>query len=127
MAESRATLGTSRSGRFPHLVPITFAVVDQAIVTMIDNKPKTTTRLQRLVNIEADPQVTILVDHYSNDWSKLWWVRFDCAASISSEGPEWQSAQRALVNRYGQYRESPPLGPAIIAIPESFVWWRGNQ
>ncbi len=108
-------------------MPVTFAVVAGAIVTMVDSKPKTTTRLRRLVNIEADPRVTILVDHYREEWSDLWWIRFDCIASIRGEGTEWESAQRALVGRYDQYREDPPEGPAIISRPESFAWWRGSR
>ena len=58
------------------LVPITFAVVDDdSIVTAVDHKPKRTTRLQRLENIRKNPSVTVLVDHYDDDWSTLWWVR----------------------------------------------------
>src|SRR6266851_419643 len=79
-----ATVG--RDGR-PHIVPITFAMNDATIYFAIDFKPKKTTDLQRLRNIEANPSVSVLVDHYEADWTKLWWVRVDGSARIVSTVP----------------------------------------
>jgi len=130
-AEALTLLGESRVGRLatihpdgsPHIVPITFAVVDPAVVTMVDQKPKTTTRLQRLANIEADPRVTLLVDEWSEDWSRLRWARFDGTAEIHHAGGLWELARDALVARYEQYRDQPPNGPAIVITIEDVTGW----
>jgi PPOX class probable F420-dependent enzyme len=58
------------------LVPVVFVVDGSQLVVPVDAvKPKADRRLQRLVNIEADPRCTLLVERYDADWSQLWWVR----------------------------------------------------
>ena len=57
------------------LVPICFAVVDGWIVSAVDHKPKRHQRLRRLDDIESTGTATVLVDHYDDDWTQLWWVR----------------------------------------------------
>ena len=59
----------------PHVVPICFAIDGDTLYTAVDEKPKRTRHLQRLANIEANPRVEVLIDHYEDDWSRLWWVR----------------------------------------------------
>ena len=63
----------------PHLVPITFAVDGDALYSAVDAKPKSTRALRRLANIAANPAVSVLVDHYDDDWTRLWWARADGA------------------------------------------------
>src|SRR5262249_55668044 len=76
-----ARLATADAGGQPHLVPIVFAVVEDEIYSATDNKPKSTAgsqgRLRRLDNIRANASVSVLVDHYEDDWSRLWWARAD--------------------------------------------------
>ena len=116
-------LATVRADGAPHLVPITFAFDSVRIVHMVDQKPKTTTRLQRLANIAANPKVSLLVDHYDDDWARLWWVRVDGRAQVVEHGTEWEAAQGALTAKYPQYIENPPLGPAVlITIVEMRGW-----
>lgn len=67
-------LSTASAAGEPHLQPVVFQVVGEAVYIAIDEKPKTTLRLRRLTNIESNPQFALLVDHYSDDWSELWWV-----------------------------------------------------
>jgi PPOX class probable F420-dependent enzyme len=74
-----ATVG--RDGR-PHLVPICFVIEGDVLYTAVDEKPKRTRRLKRLANVEANPQVEVLIDHYDDDWSRLWWVRLRGRARI---------------------------------------------
>ncbi|GAA3437308.1 hypothetical protein GCM10018954_069220 [Kutzneria kofuensis] len=70
-----ARLATAGADGRPHLVPVTFAVHDDTVVIAVDHKPKTTTNLRRLRNIRENGQVSLLVDHYDEDWRQLWWVR----------------------------------------------------
>src|SRR5215471_4675023 len=105
-----ARLATA-AGITPHLVPITFAVDGDLIYTAVDAKPKSTTNLKRLRNIRDNPHVAVLVDHYEDDWSALWWVRADGNASVVT-GAEWIARPIGLLaERYRQYVASPPAGP----------------
>jgi PPOX class probable F420-dependent enzyme len=132
--EALALLGRSRVGRLatirpdgrPHIVPVTFALLDQTVVTMIDHKPKTTTRLQRLANIRAEPRVALLVDEWSEDWRDLRWARFDGRAEIHEQGDLWESARSALVAKYRPYEDEPPIGPAIVITIDSVSGWASN-
>jgi PPOX class probable F420-dependent enzyme len=122
-----ARLATRDAAGQPHLVPITFALDGDAIVTAVDHKPKRTTDLRRLRNIAADPRVSVLADHYEDDWSMLWWVRADGGARILQPGaPEHGRAVARLAERYEQYRERPPEGPAIAIAVRRWTGWRAT-
>jgi PPOX class probable F420-dependent enzyme len=111
-----ATVG--RDGR-PHVVPICFVLDGETLYTAVDEKPKRTRRLRRLENIEANPHVEVLIDHYEDDWSKLWWVRLRGTARIV-EDPR---AVDLLVAKYPQYAERRPEGPVIaIDVEERSEW-----
>jgi PPOX class probable F420-dependent enzyme len=134
-AEARALLSSARVARLatvdsegqPHLVAITFAVDGDSIVSAVDHKPKRTTRLRRLANIEANPRVSVLADHYEDDWSKLWWARADGLARIVEPGAdEHDSVVTLLAGRYGQYDERRPDGPAIVISVSRWSGWRAR-
>jgi PPOX class probable F420-dependent enzyme len=122
-----ARLATVGSGGRPHLVPVTFALLDDTtLVTAVDHKPKRTTALLRLANIAANPQVAVLVDHYSDDWEQLWWARADGVARVVQPGAEptlRENALRALSARYQQYVDHPPEGVLIVIEVERFSGW----
>ena len=118
-----ARLATVRPDGHPHLVPVTFALFGDAVVTAIDHKPKTTTSLQRLRNIEARPVASVLVDHYEHDWSRLWWVRGDGVARVVAEGRERERAVEWLVEKYDPYRDSTPGGPVIWVTVSRWASW----
>jgi len=95
-----------------HLVPVCFAVVDDAIVSAVDHKPKTTTRLRRLLDIEVTGRASLLVDHYEDDWTQLWWVRVSGPAAVHGDHETIATAARAaLAAKYRQYAERVPAGP----------------
>ncbi|KQU49463.1 pyridoxamine 5-phosphate oxidase [Rhodococcus sp. Leaf278] len=125
----RAQLSTINPDGTPHLVPIVFAVADAGdrIVTAIDWKPKTTQKLQRLDNIRADSAVSLIVDHYTDDWSQLWWIRADGNAHIAeSSSPDGTAAIDALVAKYSQYKNNRPEGPVIIVEKLSWRSWSAS-
>ena len=117
-----ATVGTDAQ---PHLVPITFALLDErTLVSAVDHKPKRTTALKRLENIAANPRVSVLVDHYEDDWQALWWVRADGLARIEGGRTSKSAALvEALSKRYAAYRERPPQGPFIVVEIQRFSAW----
>jgi PPOX class probable F420-dependent enzyme len=117
-----ARLATVGRDRQPHIVPVTFALSGETIVTAIDQKPKTTTSLRRLRNIAENPRVSLLVDHYADDWTQLWWVRVDGVAQGIDDNGAREEAIRALAAKYAQYRDDSPRGPVIKIGVRS---WRG--
>jgi len=109
-----ARLATADGFGTPHVVPIVFALDGDAIHTCVDDKPKTTRRLRRLTDIAENPRVSVLVDHYSDDWSQLWWIRIDGIATIHDADTEaGATGLDALARKYPQYRVRRPAGPVI--------------
>ncbi|MGV9800021.1 TIGR03668 family PPOX class F420-dependent oxidoreductase [Mycobacterium sp. NPDC003449] len=122
-----ATLATLGSDGAPHLVPVVFAVhVDgerATIYTAVDAKRKSTHRLRRLANIERDGRVSLLADHYSDDWSHLWWVRADGTASTHYSGEEMATGYGLLRAKYRQYERIALDGPVVtIAVGRWSSW-----
>jgi PPOX class probable F420-dependent enzyme len=119
-----ARLATARGDGRPHVVPVCFAIAGDEIVTAVDAKPKSTTALARLDNVRANPTCALLVDHYTEDWSDLWWVRVDGVARVVTID---EAHTRALAAKYEQYVRQPPTGDAIVITPTRFVGWAGTQ
>ncbi len=120
-------LATVRPDGRPHVVVVTFATIDGTVVTAIDEKPKTTHRLQRLVNLETNPAVSFLVDHYDDDWTHLWWVRIDGTATIHHADALRSLAVVALAAKYDQYEAEPPLGPVIAITADKVSSWAYSE
>lgn len=100
----------------PHIIPICFALVGDHLYSVVDEKPKRTTRLQRLRNIEANPSVALVIDRYSDDWSQLAWVMVRGDASVIESGEEYAEALRVLREKYPQYRSMELDGRPMIRI-----------
>lgn len=98
-----ARLGTVDAAGRPHVVPVTFALLGDRVYWAVDEKPKTTTRLKRLRNIEANPRVTLLFDEYDDDWTRLAWVMLRGVARAVVDEQERAEAIAALRARYAQY------------------------
>jgi PPOX class probable F420-dependent enzyme len=115
-----ARLATVSADGRPHLVPLCFAVEGDTIFSAVDEKPKATTALARLRNIEAQERVSLLVDHYDDeDWTRLWWARADGVARVETAVPD---AVALLRERYPQYRSMTLDGPVIVV---DVVRWSG--
>ncbi|HEY2127604.1 MAG TPA: TIGR03668 family PPOX class F420-dependent oxidoreductase [Streptosporangiaceae bacterium] len=130
-AAAVARLATVSPAGRPHLVPVTFVLDSDAshgdhIYTAVDAKPKTTTQLQRLRNIQAHPQVALLADHYAADWTQLWWVRADGRAAVldaDAGAGALAGPLRLLAARYPQYAAQPPAGPVIAVRVDRWTGW----
>jgi PPOX class probable F420-dependent enzyme len=123
VAEARvARLATTDPDGRQHLVPIVYAVEGDTLYTAVDSKPKRSRTLRRIENARARPEVTVLVDRYEDDWSRLWWVRLRGRARVLDGGDEAERALALLAEKYEQYREQPPTPPVLaIDVDE----WRG--
>jgi PPOX class probable F420-dependent enzyme len=117
-----ARLATIDEDGRPHLVPIVFALDGDVLYSAVDAKPKRSRRLARIENARRRPDVTVLVDHYERDWTRLWWVRLSGRARVLDAGPEAKHALALLGEKYEQYRHEPPA-PPVLAVDVSE--WRG--
>lgn len=116
LAQARVgVLGTVGTGGRPHLVPCCFVLRGDTVYSAVDTKPKTTLALRRLDNLRVNPRVSLLVHHYTEDWSELWWVRADGAGRVVGRAEERARALDLLADKYRQYVSAPPLG-AVLAI-----------
>ena len=116
----RAVLATISADGTPRLVPITYAFADGVIYTALDEKPKSVADphdLARVRDIVARPQVSVLVDHWDENWTKLAWLRLIGRASILESGAaEHAVAISLLRERYPQYADHRLEARPIIRI-----------
>lgn len=103
----------------PHVVPVCFALAGGRIYTAVDAKPKSKRALRRLENVRATGRASLLVDHYEEDWARLWWVRVDGSAEVI----ESEAAIDVLAAKYEQYRAARPAGPVIAITPDRWRSW----
>ena len=108
----------------PRVLPVTFAVCGDALVSAIDHKPKrvASDRLARVRWLHGNPRAALTVDHYEEDWSRLSWVQAIGTAEVLDDPPP--GAIEALQAKYEQYRERPPAGPFIVLRPERIASWK---
>jgi len=126
LAEARvARLATIDPDGRAHLVPIVFVLDGETLYSAVDQKPKRSRRLRRIENARARPDVTILVDHYEEDWQRLWWVRVRGRARVLDGGDERVHALALLAEKYPQYREQPPDGPVLAIDVTDVRSWSG--
>ena len=119
-----ARLATVRPDGSPHLVPIVFALDGDLLYSIVDAKPKHGPDLLRFRNIAAEPRVSLLADHYDDDWQALWWVRVDGIATVVEDGPDRDTAISLLFEKYPQYGDwSTPIGAAMVVRIERWSSW----
>jgi PPOX class probable F420-dependent enzyme len=125
-----ARLATAGADGRPHVVPIVFAVAKRSdhdvIYSVVDAKPKRTTALLRLVNVSENPRVSVLADHYEEDWDRLWWVRADGSGRRLTElgEPEAAAAVALLQARYPQQHA---VGTVLAVDVERWSGWASTQ
>jgi PPOX class probable F420-dependent enzyme len=120
-----ARLGTADAEGRPHLVPVVFAVRDDTVYSAVDAKPKRTTSLRRLANVAENPAVSLLVDHYEDDWERLWWVRADGRGRVlDGSAPEAARAIELLRARYPQQRAT---GAVLAVDVERWSGWAAGR
>ena len=125
-------LAGSRVGRLglvdddgaPRVLPVTYAINGESLVTAVDQKPKQRTgeALARVRWLRARPAAALTVDHYDDDWSALAWVQVLGSVRVleAASAPE---AMASLAERYEPYRTDPPAGPLLVLEPDRLLWW----
>ena len=124
-----ARLATLDAKRGPHLIPICFVCNGTAFYSAIDRKPKRVApnRLARLNNIKKTPQVALLVDHYDEDWTQLWYVLVRGEAELVVGATERKNALQLLRAKYSQYKSDllQDDAPVLRIAPRRVTAW-GN-
>lgn len=135
----RRRIGRARVGHFattdrrePALVPVCFVLLGDTAYHAIDAKPKSVApvRLRRVRNVRANPSAALLVDHYEDDWRRLWFVLMRGRARVIAQGVEHDRAILALRRKYPQYRALLPLqrDALIIALDlRRISHWRASS
>ena len=119
-------LATTGEDGEPHIVPVCFVFDGESVFTPIDGKPKTTWRLKRIRNLEANPQAALLVDHYEEDWRRLRYVLVTGEGSLV-EGEAAAPTLTALREKYPQYAEVELLPKVIRIKVKSIVAWAADE
>lgn len=133
--DARGLVERARVGRLatvdgdgrPHAVPVCFVLDGETVYSAVDGKPKSGRPLRRLANIEATGRACLLVDHYEDDWSALWWVRLDGTARVLAGGTEAGRALESLARKYPQYAERTPPGPVIAVDVTRWSAWSATD
>lgn len=114
----------------PRQLPIVFAPKDGALWSPVDGKPKRSADLARLRLLAQRPRVSLLLDEYADDWSRLWWLELHGRAEVvraESEADARVAAPAAALRaKYPQYAATPLFlgAPTLIRIAiESARGW----
>jgi PPOX class probable F420-dependent enzyme len=124
-----AHLATSSADGVVSALPVVFALIGDLLVIPLDGKPKRVApgQLRRVRDIEAHPQVALVVDHYDDDWGQLAWVQVRGHAALIIEGERYDAAVAALRARYPQYQRVPLAGrPVLLITPDEVRSWRAR-
>lgn len=126
-----ARLATIDSEFKPHLVPVVFVFNGNHFFIPVDEKRKTAKpeKLKRITNIQDNPNVTLLIDEYSEDWTKLAFVMIQGKASIATkeEGNiQVRQAYKKLMIKYLQYQKVGLGERCIIITPKKVASWRNS-
>lgn len=120
-SERRAVMTTVSADGSGHSVPVVFVRSADEILSPIDHKPKTGTVMARVKNIERDDRVTLLIDRWDEDWTRLAWLMVRGHASLDADAPS--SLMRLLNERYEQYSEDEVHDALIRIHPARLSWW----
>jgi PPOX class probable F420-dependent enzyme len=110
-------LATADASGAPYLVPVCFALGEEALYITIDEKPKRQDRpMKRVRNIRENPRAAFIVDRYDEDWTRLGWVMLRGPAEILESDDEHAAAQAMLRSKYPQYLAMNLARLPVIAL-----------
>ena len=107
----------------PRVLPVTFALADNALWSAIDQKPKRTPEPARVRWLRRRPEAALCLDRYSEDWEQLAWLQLLGGVEVL-EVEAAAVGLAALAAKYPQYEQAPPPGPVLRLAPVRAVHWR---
>lgn len=121
-----ARLATADASGAPHVIPVCYAFNGRIIYSVLDRKPKNVAlgRLRRIRNILDNPRVSLVVDHYEDDWQSLGYLLITGHAELLVDGSERVEAVKLLREKYHQYRSMDvDENPVIKLTPDRIIGW----
>jgi PPOX class probable F420-dependent enzyme len=110
----------------PRVLPVTYALFEDAVWSAIDDKPKRSGQPARVRYLRRRPHAALCVDVYADDWSRLAWVQLLGAVELV-DARDGAGALDALAVRYAPYRERRPAGPLLRLAVERALHWRADH
>jgi Pyridoxamine 5'-phosphate oxidase len=129
-AHDHGVLCTVHAERGVDAVPVVYVVDEDGCVGVpIDRvKPKSSSRLQRERNLEADPRAALLVEHWDrDDWSRLWWVRAELRWQGDAAAARAADLAARLALAHPQYRDQPFTRVLVLRVVGVTGWTAGAQ
>ncbi|HZP41220.1 MAG TPA: TIGR03668 family PPOX class F420-dependent oxidoreductase [Candidatus Binatia bacterium] len=125
-------LATAGADGAPHVVPVCYALDDEALYFVADEKPKRRPPrlLRRLENLRENPRAALVVDDYDDDWTRLAWVLVRGPARVldASAHPRALALLRARYAPYvGMALDDPVAHPIVRIEPARVVLWRAAR
>jgi PPOX class probable F420-dependent enzyme len=122
-------LATAGAAGQPLVVPVCYVYDGDAIYSAVDAKPKRASGrgLRRIRNIEENPHVSLVVDEYDEDWTRLRYVIVEGRATVLTRGETFGRAIDLLLGKYAQYRLmglDRAAGLVIAITPARLLSWR---
>jgi PPOX class probable F420-dependent enzyme len=117
----RGVMSTVGKDGHPHSVPVVFAICGAEVISPIDHKPKTGEVMARVRNLGRDDRVTLLLDHWDEDWTRIGWVMIRGRAVVDTDAP--LDDMRLINVRYPPYKPDERHDALIRISPESILWW----
>jgi PPOX class probable F420-dependent enzyme len=117
----------------PHVMPVCYALDDDALYFIADAKPKRrpARELQRVRNVRATGHAALVVDDWDEDWTRLAWVLVRGPATIVDDPTLHASALALLRTRYPQYRavalDDVAAHPIVRIVPARVRRWRASD
>lgn len=99
-----ARLALINRKNLPEAMPIVFGRHEDTLFSPVDGKPKRSSNLARIKNIKANSNTMLLIDHYSQNWEELWWLRLVCVSEIVTDPSYAKCYQNILKKKYEQYQ-----------------------
>ena len=111
----------------PSLVPIVYVRIGDELWSPIDGKPKRDGELARVRNIRRDPRVSVLVDHWDEDWQRLWWIQVHGEARVERSSPGALAALRAKYAQYETVSMSDGTDRMLAIHVETQISWCASR
>ena len=105
-------VGTVSGSGMPHVVPVCHVLVDGKIYFGSGHDGR------KVLNVAANPRVTVTVDLYSDDWANLKGVMVQGMARLIRPGPRFRRIRSLLYKKYPQYPAEAALGDDDSVIIE---------
>jgi PPOX class probable F420-dependent enzyme len=125
-----ARLATVDQKSHPYVVPIVFVFHENSFFIPLDEKTKTVNsrKLKRVKNIEKNPNVTLLIDKYQNDWKNLFFLMIHGKAKVidGKNNKLMDKIHKLLILKYPQYKKIGIGNSCITINPTKVTFWNNS-